>query len=61
MDSRNFIYMFYGFAVAWLIVFGYVVTLLRRDRLIRDQLERLEAILTEEPAPPRADLRRCLL
>jgi hypothetical protein len=27
MDNRNFIFMFYGFTAAWLIVFLYVLTL----------------------------------
>src|ERR1035438_9756187 len=37
MDSRNLGFMFYGFTAAWLIVFVYVLTLLRRgvDRRAR--------------------------
>jgi len=45
MDQRNFAYMFYGFTAAWLIVFIYVFTLLRRARKMRGELLRIEAIL----------------
>jgi CcmD family protein len=44
MDKRNFEFMFYGFSAAWLIVFGYVWTLLRRSRRMRSELKRLAAI-----------------
>jgi CcmD family protein len=45
MDHRNFVFMFYGFTAAWLIIFVYVLSLIRRGRRIRDELERYEAIL----------------
>jgi len=45
MDSRNFIFMFYGFAAAWLIVLVYVLILVRRSRSIRRQLERYEVAM----------------
>jgi CcmD family protein len=45
MDHRNLVFMFYGFTAAWLIVFGYVLSLIRRGRRIRDELSRCEAIL----------------
>jgi CcmD family protein len=44
MDSRNFWYMFYGFAVAWLIVTLYVVTLVRRTQRLRRALDQIEQI-----------------
>ncbi len=50
MDSRNFVFMFYGFTAAWLIVFAYLFTLLRRSNRIRDELSRYEAML-ELPKP----------
>lgn len=50
MDSRNFVFMFYGFTAAWLIIFVYVFTLLRRASRIRDELRRYEAML-ELPNP----------
>jgi CcmD family protein len=42
MDSRNFTYMFYGFAVAWLIILFYVLTLVRRGQRLRRSLEDVE-------------------
>jgi CcmD family protein len=44
MDSRNFQFMFYGFTAAWLIVFVYVVTLVRRGNRLRAELKRHEAV-----------------
>jgi CcmD family protein len=45
MDSRNFVFMFYGFAAAWLIIFIYIFTLLRRGTRIRHELRRCEGTL----------------
>jgi CcmD family protein len=45
MDSRNFVFMFYGFTAAWLIIFAYLFTLLRRANRIRAELRRNEAML----------------
>ena len=50
MDSRNFVFMFYGFTAAWLIVFVYVFTLIKRASRIRDELRRSEGML-ELPKP----------
>jgi CcmD family protein len=41
MDQRNFVFMFYGFSAAWLLVFVYVLTLLRRGSRIQSELKRL--------------------
>jgi len=51
MDHRNFVFMFYGFAAAWLIVFLYVLSLGRRAGRIREELRRYE----ETPGPPNSD------
>ena len=45
MDSRNFVFMFYGFTAAWLLIFIYLSVLLRRANRIRDELRRYEAML----------------
>lgn len=45
MDSRNFLYMFYGFAVAWVAVVIYVVTLVARERKLRDEMRRLRQMI----------------
>jgi CcmD family protein len=39
MDSRNFAFMFYGFLAAWLIVIGYVLSLVARERKLRRELD----------------------
>jgi CcmD family protein len=43
MDRRNFEFMFYGFTAAWLIVFVYVLTLVRRGSRLRAELKRQDA------------------
>lgn len=45
MDSRNFTYMFYGFAVAWVAVVVYVVTLVAREKKLRDEMRRLRQMI----------------
>jgi CcmD family protein len=52
MDRRNFEYMFYGFSAAWLIVFAYVITLVRRASRFRTELKRQEEILERQVFPP---------
>jgi CcmD family protein len=47
MDVRNFTYMFYGFAAAWLIVVIYLVLLTGRERKLRREMERLKAMIGE--------------
>ncbi|MBI3278850.1 MAG: CcmD family protein [Acidobacteria bacterium] len=47
MDTRNFTYMFYGFAAAWLIVVIYVVTLVLRERRLSQEIQRLRDMLSE--------------
>jgi len=43
MDQRNFMFMFWGFAVAWLVLMVYTLTLAARGRRIREELKRLKA------------------
>ena len=43
MDKRSFEFLFYGLTAAWLIVFVYVFTILRRSRQLRDKLAQIEA------------------
>ena len=45
MDSRNFIYMFYGFAVAWVAVIVYVFTLVARERKLSEEMRRLRQMI----------------
>ena len=45
MDNRNFLYMFYGFAVAWALVVLYVLTLVSREKKLRDEMRRLKSMI----------------
>jgi CcmD family protein len=45
MDSRNFTYMFYGFAVAWVAVIVYVFTLVARERRLSAEMKRLRQMI----------------
>jgi CcmD family protein len=45
MDSRNFTFMFYGFLAAWLILVGYVVSLVARDRKLRRELDSVKNMI----------------
>ncbi len=45
MDERNFTYMFYGFAAAWLIVVMYVITLAARENKLRQEMDNLRKLV----------------
>ena len=45
MDSRNFAFMFYGFAAAWLVVVMYLIFLARREQKLRQELDRLKNMI----------------
>jgi CcmD family protein len=45
MDSRNLLFLFYGFLVAWMVVVVYVVTIVLRERKLSRQMENLRALL----------------
>jgi CcmD family protein len=45
MDERNFLYMFYGFSAAWAAVVIYVLTLVSRERKLRDEMHRLKTMI----------------
>ena len=47
MDQRNFTYMFYGFAAAWLIITVYVGFLALRERRLREELDRVRRMVEE--------------
>jgi len=48
MDQRNFLYMFYGFSAAWVVLVIYGITLFSRERRIRDEIARLKSMLEEK-------------
>lgn len=45
MDNRNFLYMFYGFAAAWTIVVVYILTLVSREKKLREEMRRLQSMI----------------
>ena len=45
MDTRNFTFLFYGFAAAWLMLVIYVITLVARERRIHREMSRLKNML----------------
>jgi CcmD family protein len=47
MSSQNYTFMFYGFAVAWLIVIGYVISIAVREKKLRQELDRVKKMVEE--------------
>jgi CcmD family protein len=47
MDPRNFQFLFYGLAAAWLIVMVYILTLAQRGRKIREEIDRVKQMMRE--------------
>jgi CcmD family protein len=41
-DIRNLSYMFYGFAIVWVILIGYLWSLSRQERDLRAQVDELK-------------------
>jgi CcmD family protein len=48
MDSRNVMYMVYGFSAVWIILFGYLIILVARERSLNGELERVKRMMEEE-------------
>jgi CcmD family protein len=48
MDSRNSLFMFYGFAAAWVIVVFYVVMLALREGRLRRELDRVRQMVEKK-------------
>jgi CcmD family protein len=47
MDTRNFTYMFYGFAAVWVILFAYIIFLVTRERRLKDELDRVKRMIED--------------
>lgn len=47
MSSQNFTFMFYGFAAAWLIIIGYVISIALREKKLREELDRVKRMVEE--------------
>ncbi len=48
MYARNFLFMFYGFAAAWLIVAVYVISLARRGARLKKELDDVRRLVGSE-------------
>ena len=47
IDARNFTYMFYGFAAAFVILVVYVVSLAMRERRLRSEIDRVRRMVED--------------
>ena len=47
IDARNFTYMFYGFAAAFVILLVYVVSLALRERRLRSEIDRVRRMVED--------------
>ena len=43
MEVRNLSYLFFAFGAIWVILFGYLYSLSRREDSLRNEIERLKA------------------
>jgi len=48
IDARNFTYMFYGFAAAFVILLVYVVSLALRERKLIHEIDRVRRMMERE-------------
>jgi CcmD family protein len=48
IDARNFMYMFYGFAAAFVILVIYVVSLALRERKLTSEIDRVRRMVERE-------------
>ena len=48
MDARNFVFMFYGFLAAWLIVLVYIITLVRRSTRLKKELADVKQLMSDQ-------------
>ena len=46
-EARNFTFMFYGFAAAWLIIAAYVMLIVTREKRLKDELARLRNLVED--------------
>jgi CcmD family protein len=48
MDVISQTFLFYGYAAAWIIVFGFVLLLVRRGQRIDHELARLKSLVEDK-------------
>ncbi|HSU31822.1 MAG TPA: CcmD family protein [Bryobacteraceae bacterium] len=51
MYARNFMFMFYGFSAAWLIVAVYVISLARRGARLKKELDDVRRLTDSADSP----------
>ena len=47
-EVRNLSYLFYGYTVIWVLLVGYVYSLTRREKDLRDQIDELKKEIEAE-------------
>jgi len=47
MDNKDFWYLFAAYSIIWLVVFGYVFTLIRREKALRKEIAALKEGMTK--------------
>jgi CcmD family protein len=47
MSPQNYTFMFLGFTVAWLIIIVYVISIARREKNLREELDRVKRMVEE--------------
>jgi CcmD family protein len=48
LNAPNFWYLFAAFAVVWVVLFGYVVTLVHRQKKITREIESLKEAMQDK-------------
>ena len=48
MDVINQTYFFYGYSAAWIIIFGFVLMLVRRGQRLDRELARLKSLVGDQ-------------
>ncbi len=48
MEVRNLSYLFFGFAVIWIVLFAYLYSLSRRENDLQHEIDRLKEERREE-------------
>ncbi len=47
-EVRNLSFLFYGYTVIWVLIVGYIYSLTRREKNLRDQIEELKKEIESE-------------
>jgi CcmD family protein len=47
-EIRNLSFLFYGYSVVWVLVVGYIYSLTRREKNLRDQIDELKKEIESE-------------